>query len=36
MRGEVEIDAVAMDLLDTIDGAVKPASRGLWLRGGAG
>ena len=36
MRVEVEIDAVAMDLLDTIDGAVKPASRGLWLRGGAG
>lgn len=36
MRGEVEIEAVAMDLLDTIDGAVRPASRGLWLRGGAG
>ena len=36
MRVEVEIDAVAIDLLDTIDEAVKPASRSLWLRGGAG
>ena len=36
MRDEVEINAVAIDLLDTIDAAVKPASRSLWLRGGAG
>ncbi len=36
MRVEVEINAVAIDLLDTIDEAMKPASRGLWLRGGAG
>ena len=36
MRGQVEINAVAIDLLDTVDGSMKPASRGLWLRGGAG
>ena len=36
MRVEVEINALAIDLLDTIDEAVKPASRSLWLRGGAG
>ena len=36
MRVEVEINALAIDLLDTIDEAVKPASRGLWLRGDAG
>ena len=36
MRVEVEINALAIDLLDTIDEAMKPASRSLWLRGGAG
>lgn len=36
MRVEVEINAVAIDLLETIDEAMKPASRGLWLRGGTG
>ena len=36
MRVEVEINAVAIDLLDTVDEAMKPASRGLWLLGGTG
>jgi hypothetical protein len=32
LRGEVAIDALAADLATTIDGAVRPATQGLWLR----
>ncbi len=33
LRGEVAIEAVAADLEHTIQGAVRPANQGLWLRG---
>ena len=32
LRGQVAIDAVAADLAATIEGAVRPATQGLWLR----
>ena len=35
MRGQVDIDAVATDLLDTIDDSIRPAERAVWLRGSA-
>jgi hypothetical protein len=36
LRGEVAIDSVAADLSATVEGAVRPAAQGLWLRGAAG
>lgn len=35
LREVVAIDALAKDLLDTIDDSVKPTCRTLWLRGAA-
>ena len=36
IRGEVAIEAVTADLEGTVDGSLRPARQGLWLRGAAG
>jgi hypothetical protein len=36
LRDEVDRETIRADVLDTVDAAVRPASVGLWLRGGAG
>jgi hypothetical protein len=33
LRDEVDLDAVRTDLLTVVEGTLRPASAGLWLRG---